>query len=209
MTFIGNSGGVRGGKGECPEVNFNGSHSVSLHCSDPSYARATLVQWRWTDSLGNWKEHLLLQVLNGKVTEHPGRSNLGLSRERCMESGDCSLTMTPTGDDVGLYHCVVWTNTRITEEQSLLAYKAGPKALRATYVAVGVCGGLLLLLALVGFAWICRRKGRGQAQSSESQNHRGNNINLNATYVNQRRNLNSTYMGLNLSDRHLYSNLGR
>ncbi|XP_078389610.1 uncharacterized protein LOC144671530 [Cetorhinus maximus] len=159
------TGGVRGGKGECPEVKFDGSHPVSLRCSDPSYAKANLVQWRWTDSLGKRKEVLLLQVLNGKVTEHPVRSNLGLSRERCVESGDCSLNMTPTGDDVGLYHCVVWTNARITEEQSLLSNKAGPEALRATYVAVGVsAGGLLLLLALVGLAWTRRRKVTGQGE---------------------------------------------
>ncbi|XP_072409619.1 uncharacterized protein [Chiloscyllium punctatum] len=117
------TGSVQHGQGECPVVYFDGSHPVVLNCSNPSYARAPLVQWRWTDLFGKRKEQLLLQVLNGDVSRHADWADVGISFKACAGNGNCSLTVTPTQDYAGLYHCVVWTSKRITEEKMWLTYE--------------------------------------------------------------------------------------
>ncbi|XP_072409620.1 uncharacterized protein [Chiloscyllium punctatum] len=190
------TGSVQHGQGECPVVYFDGSHPVVLNCSNPSYARAPLVQWRWTDLFGKRKEQLLLQVLNGDVSRHADWADVGISFKACAGNGNCSLTVTPTQDYAGLYHCVVWTSKRITEEKMWLTYEVERRTPGAIFVTVGVGAGMLVLV-LIGLVWFCKRKARDQGtRSAASQNRQGN-----------RQTVNSTYMELNLNEQEVYSNL--
>ncbi|XP_067831547.1 uncharacterized protein [Heptranchias perlo] len=186
---------IKNGQGECTEVNFDGSSRVLLRCSDPSYARALLVQWRWTGlPQKNRRELILVQIGNGNITKQPDRADMRLSTKACIENGNCSMTLTPRASDAGTYHCMVWTNHRITEEKTRLVYRAN---FTTIYIAAGVCGGLLLIA--IGIIWIVfKRKAGCQARSSESQIHQENSLNLN-----------STYMNLNLAEQEVYCNLKR
>ncbi|XP_048476502.1 uncharacterized protein LOC109922536 isoform X2 [Rhincodon typus] len=162
-------GGIKHEQSKCPEVYFDGLHRVVLNCSNPSYTRAALVQWRWTDFSGKQKQQLLLQILSGNLMRHADWADMEISVETCLENGSCSLRMTPAQDSTGLYHCIVWTSKSITEEKTWLIYKVDSRDLGAVYVAVGTGVGLLLL-ALIGVICFCKRKARGQGdQNAESQ----------------------------------------
>ncbi|XP_060708597.1 uncharacterized protein LOC132833935 [Hemiscyllium ocellatum] len=206
-------GSVTHGQGECPVVYFDGSHPVMLNCSNPSYARAPLVQWRWTDLFGKRKERLLLQVLNGNVSGHADRADMGISFQACAGNGNCSLTVNPAQDYAGLYHCVVWTSKRITEEKMWLIYGGEDRTHGAIYVAVGVGVGTLVLV-LTGLVWFCKRKARDQGTQSAvsrvgptSNQALYKNVDNGANRQGDRQTVNSTYMDLNLNEQEVYSNL--
>ncbi|XP_067874881.1 uncharacterized protein [Heterodontus francisci] len=209
VSFLTNAvavGGVSPGRNECPEVNFDGSHPVLLSCSDPSYARATLVQWRWTDSSRKWKERLLIQFMNGNITRHRDRADMELSTKTCIENGNCSLTMRPTQNDTGLYHCVVWTSERITERKIRLVYReASPKSSIIVGIILAVIGVACLIVTVI-VIYIYKRTKLIQ------QNQPGNYVNVPLQPRGSNQNaaeLDSAYMTLNLNERSLYSQLQR
>ncbi|XP_069796154.1 uncharacterized protein [Narcine bancroftii] len=167
-----------------------------LNCSDLSYANPPLVQWRWSDPSDRGKEILLMQILNGNVSVHQGRAEMKLLMLPCIRAGDCTLTFTPRRSDAGFYHCVVWTDARITQTKFCLVYQAASwsnqEDFQKYYIAAGVCGGVLLAAIVIVIA-VVKRKAAIQARSSETQ----------MSPLNRER----TYMNIRLSDRAFYSNL--
>ncbi|XP_072325106.1 uncharacterized protein [Scyliorhinus torazame] len=196
------TGGVNHVLGECPEVNCEGPHSVTLNCSDPSYARATLVQWRQTDTFGKWKELLLLQVLNGRITNAPGRADLGLSAESCVEHGDCSLTVTPMREAPGLYHCIVWTPKWISEQTIRLVHKESSSHLPIIMgVILAIIGVMCLITTVILIYRRCTLIRQEQPGTYVNVPLPGRQSNQDTPAPD------SAYMSLNLNEQSLYSQL--
>ncbi|XP_051901392.1 uncharacterized protein LOC127587220 isoform X3 [Pristis pectinata] len=119
------TGDTKEGHRDCREESFGDwAHDVALKCSDPSFAHPLLVLWSWSDFSGVTKEVLLAKLLNGSVTKHEERAGAVLSAQTCVNIGDCTLTLNPRKEDAGFYHCVVWTNKRVTETKICLVYRA-------------------------------------------------------------------------------------
>ncbi|XP_062911298.1 uncharacterized protein LOC134350223 isoform X2 [Mobula hypostoma] len=157
---------VTEGQRVCREESFgDDAHDVALNCSDPSYAQPVLVQWRWSKLSGPTKEVLLVQLLNGNFTKYAGRPGLSFSTQSCVNSGDCTLTLKPRKEDTGFYHCVVWTNVRITETKIRLIYKGDFKT---AYIVAGACGGVLMIAVVILLLYL-RRRARNPARSFDLQ----------------------------------------
>ncbi|XP_051901391.1 uncharacterized protein LOC127587220 isoform X2 [Pristis pectinata] len=187
------TGDTKEGHRDCREESFGDwAHDVALKCSDPSFAHPLLVLWSWSDFSGVTKEVLLAKLLNGSVTKHEERAGAVLSAQTCVNIGDCTLTLNPRKEDAGFYHCVVWTNKRVTETKICLVYRA---YFRTTYIVAGACGGVLLIAVVILLIFL-RRRARNRARSLESRMHRENSVNREPVYVD-----------LNLAERDVYSSL--
>ncbi|XP_038669462.1 uncharacterized protein LOC119974550 isoform X1 [Scyliorhinus canicula] len=198
------TGGVNHELGKCPEVNLEGPHPVTLNCSDPSYARATLVQWRWTDTFGKRKELLLLQVLNGSITKSPGHADLELSAESCVKHGDCSLTVTSMREAPGIYHCIVWTTKWISEQKIRLVHKESSFHLPIIVgVTLAIIGVMCLITTVILIYRRCTVIRQGQPGTYVNVPLPGGHSNQDSPITD------STYMSLNLNDQSLYSQLHR
>ncbi|XP_078092154.1 uncharacterized protein LOC144508212 isoform X2 [Mustelus asterias] len=194
--------GVKPGTDDCPEVNCEEAQPVLLNCSDAGYARATLVQWWRSHPLGEREGVLLLQVLSGSIRKSPGQADMGLSRESCLENGDCSLIVQPGGQRAGIYHCVVWTRDRITERNIRLACEESSSH---TPLIVGV------ILAVIGVACLTATAIVIYRRPTLSQHRQpGSYVNVPPRVHHSNQNSpesQSDYMSLNLDRQSLYSQL--